>query len=45
MNELRKFHPSRSSRAVKTLDFERASLDLLALFTARLLSVNPSSQS
>ena len=45
MNELRNFHPGRFSRTAEVFDFERASLDLLAHFKARLLSVNPRSQS
>jgi len=45
MHELRSFHPGRRSRAAAVFDFERASLDLLALFKARLISVNPRSRS
>lgn len=45
MHELSHFQPGRRRRASKVIDFERASLELLALFKTRLLSINPRSQS
>jgi hypothetical protein len=44
MHELSRFHPGRRRRAATVIDFERASLELLALFKARLLPVSPRSQ-